>query len=137
MIWIHMMTKTKIETGATLEQRKRILWGTEIALNWGSVEHRSGATKHHYKDGFFKITYEEYKTIDDKRALTVYFKMGGHSGWEKVLKAEIRKERYSPPSKVLLYAPGIWESLLHLTYNNVKREKYISKRKQHEQQKSD
>ncbi len=129
-----MVTKKKMETGTTLEQRKRVLWGAAVALNWGSVEHSGGVTKHHYKDGFFRIMYETYRTMDDKRALTVYFKTGKHSEWEKVLKAEMRKERYLPPSKILVYNPGVWEGLLHLTYNEVKREKYIGKRKQREQQ---
>ena len=121
-----MVTKEKTPTGATLEHRKRVLWGTLVALEWGNLEHHGNVIQHHYKDGFFDIVHKRYSTAIDKRNLTVYFKMGKHSKWEEVLKAEMRKDLYMPPSKILVYHPGIWENLLHLTYNNVRLEKQIT-----------
>lgn len=120
-----MATKEKIATGATLEQRKLVLWGALVALNWGDLERHGNVTRHYYRDGFFRITHERHSKAEDKRTLTVDFKWGKRSKWEKVLKAEMRKDLYLPPSKILVYHPGIWENLLHLTYNNVRREEYI------------
>lgn len=120
-----MVTKAKRETGATLEERRLVLWGMAVAQKWGTEERLGSAIKHHYSDGFFKITYKERESPEDKRILTIQFRAERSSPWSKVFKAEIWEKRYAPPSKILAYNPGIWERLLHLTYNEVKREEHI------------